>query len=78
MVNKDSLTFEPTGDEDSLPFCNHHGEDINRDGSEDLISHFFTEETGFIGGDTEGVLKGMTIDELPIEGKDSVRIVLCK
>jgi len=48
MVNKDSLTFGPTGDEDSLPFCNHHGEDINRDGSEDLISHFFTEETGFI------------------------------
>jgi len=78
MVDKDSLTFGPTGDEDSLAFCNHRGEDINGDGLEDLICHFYTEDTGFLCGDTEGVLKGITMDGTPIEGKDSVRIVPCK
>jgi len=78
MVNKDSLTFGRTGDEDSLAFCNYRGEDINGDGLKDLVCHFYTEDTGFLCGDTEGVLKGMTMDGTPIEGKDSVKIVPCK
>jgi len=78
MFNKDSLTFGTTGDEDSLAFCNHRGEDINGDGMRDLVCHFYTEETGFLCGDTEGVLKGMAMDGTPIEGRDSVRIIPCK
>jgi hypothetical protein len=78
MVNKDSLTFGFEGDEQSLAFCNHRGEDINGDGLEDLICHFYTEDTGFICGDTEAVLKGETMDGIPIEGWDSVRIVPCE
>jgi len=77
-INKDSLTFGPTGDEDSLAFCNKRGEDINGDGLKDLVCHFYTEDTEFLCGDTEGVLKGMTTDGTPIEGRDSVRIVPCK
>ena len=78
MVNKDSLTFGFTGEEDSLAFCNHRGEDINGDGLEDLICHFNTQDTGFICGDLEGILKGETTDGIPIEGSDPVRIVPCK
>ena len=79
MVNKDSLTFGPTGEEESLAFCNHRGEDVNGDGYEDLVCHFFTHDTGFMCGDTEGVLKGETLDgtPIPIEGRNSVRIVPC-
>jgi len=81
MVNKDSLTFGFEGDEQSLAFCNSEGEDVNGDGLEDLVCHFYTQFTGFRCGDTEGVLNGTTTDgmttDTPIEGKDSVRIVPC-
>ncbi len=78
MINKDSLTFGTAGDEDSLAFCNYRGEDINGDGLMDLVCHFYTQDTGFLCGDTEGVLKGMTMDGTPVEGRDSVKIVPCK
>lgn len=76
--NQNSLTFGSTGDEQSLAFCNPKGEDINRDGFRDLICHFYTEDTGFLCGDTEGILKGKTNDGTAIEGRDSVRINPCK
>lgn len=78
MVDRDSLTFGFTGDEDSLAFCNPNGEDIDGDGLIDLVCHFNTEDAAFECGDTEGVLKGMTMDGTLIEGSDSVRIVPCK
>jgi len=78
MVDRDSLTFGATGDEDSLAFCNPKGEYINGDRLKDLVCHFYTEDTEFLCGDTEGVLKGMTMDGTPIEGRDSVKIVPCK
>ena len=78
MVDRDSLTFGSTGDESSLAFCNPKGEDINRDRLKDLVCHFYTEDTGFLCGDTEGILKGKTKDGTPIEGRDSVRINPCK
>jgi len=78
MVDRDSLTFGATGDEDSLAFCNPKGEYINGDRLKDLVCHFYTEDTEFLCGDTEGVLKGMTTDGALIEGRDSVRIVPCK
>ena len=78
IVDKDSLTFGLTGDEDSLAFCYHRPEDINGDGLEDLICHFYTEDTGFTCGDTEGILKGTTKNGRRIQGSDSVPIEPCE
>ena len=78
QVDRDSLTFGPTGDEDSLAFCSPSPEDVNCDGYDDLMCHFYTRQTGFACGDTEGILKGQTADGVPLEGSDSVRIVPCK
>ena len=76
-VDIDSLTFGRDGDEGRLAFCNTSPEDVDGDGEDDLVCHFYTQETGFQCGDTEGVLKGLTVDATPIaiEGSDSVRIV---
>jgi len=78
MVDRTSLTFGATGDEDSLAFCTPRREDVNGDHLKDLICHFYTKKTGFQCGDTEGILKGQLLDGTPIEGSDLVRIVPCK
>jgi parallel beta-helix repeat protein len=77
-VDWDSLTFGPDGDEESLAFCSASPEDVDDDGLGDLVCHFYTRHTGFNCGDSEGTLKGYTVDDMPIEGSDSVRIVPCK
>ena len=77
-VNQEFLTFGHTGDEDSLAFCSPSPEDVNNDGLDDLVCHFDTQSAGFECGDTEGILKGQTVDDVPMEGSDSVRIVPCK
>jgi len=74
-VDKTSLTFGRTGDEHSLVFCNKNGEDVNDDGLLDLVCHFKTKLTGFQIGDTVGTLKGQTVNGVPIEGQDTVRIL---
>jgi hypothetical protein len=78
QVDQKSLTFGSTGDEASLAFCNPNGEDINGDGLEDLLCHFYTQDTGFKCGNTEGILKGQTVQGTPIKGGDSVKIGPCK
>jgi hypothetical protein len=55
--------------------CNKRGEDVNGDGLRDLVCHFKTKLTGFQIGDTEGFLKGQTLEGVSIEGRDSVRIL---
>ena len=77
-VDQDSLTFGPTGDEDSLAFCSPSPEDVNDDGYYDLVCHFYTQSAEFKCGDEWGYLKGQTVDGVLIEGSDSVRIVPCK
>jgi hypothetical protein len=74
-VDTESLTFGPTGDEESLAFCSSSSEDVNDDGYDDIVCHFYTQMTGFECGDDEGILKGQTVDGTPMEGIDSVRIV---
>lgn len=78
-VERASLTFGRTGDEASLHYRagrpNCGVEDVNADGRADLVCHFETEETGFAPGDTEGILGARTIEQVPIEGRDAVRIV---
>jgi probable HAF family extracellular repeat protein len=72
-----SLTFGRTGDEQSLAFC-RGSEDVNKDGLQDLVCHFYTQYTGFQYGDTVGILRGNTKDGTLIEGSDSVKIMPCK
>ena len=74
-VDAASLTFGRTGDEDSLRRCVRGSEDVNDDGLLDQLCFFNTQETGFSFGDTEGILRGSTLDGVPIEGRDTVRIV---
>jgi hypothetical protein len=74
-VNRTSLTFGRSGDEESLAFCTRSAEDVNGDGLLDLVCHFQTQQTGFQASDTEGILKGQTMDGTPIEGRDAVRII---
>ena len=77
----DSLTFGPTGDEESLqrrgrdyvPNCG--SEDTNDDGLLDLVCRFNLQDTGFQVGDIEGVLRGVRVDSVSIEGRDEVKIV---
>jgi hypothetical protein len=72
-VNRSSLTFGRTGNEQSLVKSNF--EDVNGDGLIDLVCHFNTQQTGFQMGDTQGILKGRTLQGTHFMGRDSVRIV---
>jgi len=75
QVDRPSLTFGRTGNEQSLAFCSPSPEDVNGDGLLDLVCHFNTGITGFWTGDTQGILRGRLTDNTPIEGSDSVRIL---
>lgn len=80
QVDRSSLTFGSTGDESSLnlkgrkqaPDCKT--KDVNKDKLPDLVCKFMLGSTAFQLGDTEGILKGLTVDGTPIEGRDSVVI----
>ena len=74
-VDHTTLTFGRTGDEISLSHCNVNGEDVNDDGLNDLVCHFYTQSSGFMSGDTEGFLKGQTWANENLLGTDTVRIV---
>ena len=78
QVDRNSLTFGHNGDEHSLAFCNSRPIDVNRDGYADLICHFFQQKARFLCGDSEGILRGQTLDGWPIKGTDSVNIGPCK
>ena len=74
-VNRSSLTFGRTGDEESFARCLKYNFDVNRDGLKDLVCVFKTRLTGFQAGDTMGILKGKTVHGIPIEGRDLVTVI---
>lgn len=74
QVDTSSLTFGATGDEQSMAFC-HGPKDVNYDGLKDLVCKFKTEYAQFSPGDTEGYLKGRTVDGYEIEGRDFIKVV---
>jgi len=74
-VDKSSITFGKTGDEDSFARCERRSKDVNGDGLPDLIAWFKNIKTGFEEGDTIGILKCMTNDGTLIQCSDSVRIL---
>ena len=75
-MDQSSLTFGPTGVEAGVHRCDGAGEDANGDGLLDLVCTFPARDTGFQSGDTVGILKGQTLAGIPIEGSDSVRILV--
>jgi hypothetical protein len=74
-VDKDTITFGPTGDEPSKAFSMRRGKDVNRDGIKDLIIFFSAKRAGFKVGDEMGILKGSTLNGNVIKGQDKVQIV---
>lgn len=72
-INGSTLTFGRTGNELSLSHFTVG--DVNGDGRPDLVGHFFTQLTGFVVGDTVGIIKGHTFGGQLFVGTDSVRIV---
>jgi len=74
MVDIGSLTFGRTGSEDSLAFCQRNSKDVNRDKYPDLVCEFNTTVMDFHCGDIVGFLMGNTIQGMPFEGKDAVKI----
>jgi probable HAF family extracellular repeat protein len=78
QVDQNSLTFGSTGDEESLAYCNQRTKDVNGDGFKDIVCYFDIRSTGFRCGDVEGILRGNTVDGMPIEGKDSINFLRCE
>lgn len=52
-----------------------HIQDVDGDQIEDLVSHYRTQDTGIVPGDTSATLTGQTTGGIPISGTDSVRTV---
>jgi probable HAF family extracellular repeat protein len=77
VVDRESLTFGRTGDEDTLAFCTPWKTDVNRDRKKDLICYFYERPTGFKCGDTLGTLKGKTLKGEEFGGQDKVQIFPC-
>jgi len=78
QIDQNSLTFGSTGNEESLLNCNRRPRDVDGDGLNDVICYFNIRSTGFQCVDTEGILRGNTVDGMPIEGRDSVTILRCQ
>jgi hypothetical protein len=74
MVDKTSLTFGHAGTENSLTTCDAPT-DVNHDGRLDLVCHFTIKLSGFVMGDTQGLLKGGTLVGNTIHGSDLVKII---
>ena len=74
-VDRASLTFGRSGNETSLASCARAGEDVNGDGFADLVCQFYAQKTGFQVGDLAGILRGRTVDQMPIKGRDAVRVL---
>lgn len=73
IVDRRTLTFGRSGDEDSLHHCEWLGRDVNRDRVPDLVCWFRISAAGFADGDTHGVLKGETFGQEALIGVDKVK-----
>jgi len=82
-VDRASLTFGSSRAEAGVagrgrpgaqrPAC--AAEDVNRDGRTDLLCRFETRAAGFERGDTEGTVKGETLEGVQLTGTDAVVVV---
>jgi hypothetical protein len=74
-LDMSSLRFGRTGAEASLARCDAAARDVNGDGLPDVLCYFKTALTGLRAGDTEIILKGNTVEGVPIEGRDTIAIL---
>ena len=78
-VDRGTLTFGVTGDEQSLLGCaSRKPKDVNGDGLIDLECQFSTNQTNFPCGRTVGVLRGETLNGGSFEGRQAVVVTQCK
>ena len=75
QIDRTSLQFGRTGEEESLHSCKEKGRDVNHDGLQDLICLFSIQASGFQKGDGLGLLTAQTFDGVALTGHDSVRVV---
>jgi hypothetical protein len=71
-VDVTTLAFGPAGAAPAHA-AGGHPKDLNDDGFTDLVSHYWTLETGIAFWDTESCVTGETLDGIRIEGCDDVR-----
>jgi len=74
-VDTTSLTFGPTGLEQSITSCNKDGRDVNGDRVPDLICHFNPRLTQFLPSESLGILVGKTTQGTPIVGFERVAVM---
>jgi len=78
-VDRATLTFGVTGDEQSLLSCEtRKPKDVNGDGLIDLECQFSTNQTNFPCGRTAGLLRGETHTGGSFEGRQAVVLTQCK
>ena len=73
-VDVTTLAFGPAGAAPAHKVGGHLA-DVNDDGLDDLVSHYRTNETGIVTGDTVVCLSGFTLDGILIDGCDVIRTV---
>lgn len=72
-VDRSSIRFGKTGDENSLKTCLNHATDVNKDGYNDLVCRYTSRAAGFGKSDTVGVLRFRMMGEATIyEGRDMI------
>lgn len=76
-VDVETLAFGATGTVGAAPAHNSGGQlaDLNDDGFTDLLSHYRTQETGIIAGDTEACVAGRKLSGIPFEGCDAILVL---
>jgi hypothetical protein len=74
-IDRSSLTFGRTGDEQSLVRCFGRGVHVNRDRRRDLVCEFENQLAEFEVTDEEGVLRGKMLDGTPFEGRGMLKVI---
>ena len=73
-VDANTLAFGPAGAATKHAKGGHR-RDVNNDGLDDLLSHYYSDETGIAFGDTKACVTGETLDGMPFVACDDIRTV---